>query len=121
MSVILTEKDRKMATIFIEGLEVYTLIGVYDFERTDKQKLKLDLTIKYPLKKAGKSDNLDDTLNYAQIATDIEQFAASSSFKLLEAFGYHLKKHLQQKFKIKVKIKITKFILPNTQGVGIII
>ena len=47
----LTIKDR----VFIESLTAYTTIGVYDWEKTIKQKLVLDLEMAWDNQPAGRS------------------------------------------------------------------
>ena len=56
-----------MDAIIIEGLKVDTVIGCFNWERQIIQPLMLDLTIHNDLNQAAQSDELDDTLNYAQI------------------------------------------------------
>ncbi len=47
-----------MDKIFIKGMQVETIIGVFEWEREVKQLINLDLEIEYDLRKAGKTDNL---------------------------------------------------------------
>ena len=56
-----------MDAIIIEGLKVDTVVGCFNWERQIIQPLMLDLTIHNDLSQAAYSDELEDTLNYAQI------------------------------------------------------
>jgi len=56
-----------MDAIIIEGLKVDTVIGCFNWERQIIQPLMLDLQIKTSLEQASNSDELDHTLNYAEI------------------------------------------------------
>jgi dihydroneopterin aldolase len=56
-----------MDAIVIEGLKVNTVIGCFNWERQIIQPLMLDLTVHVDLSQAAKSDELEHTLNYAQI------------------------------------------------------
>lgn len=56
-----------MDAIIIEGLKVETVVGCFDWERQIIQPLMLDLIINTNLEQASNSDNLADTLNYAEI------------------------------------------------------
>ncbi|QJR80307.1 dihydroneopterin aldolase [Alteromonas pelagimontana] len=76
-----------MEQIIIQGLEVDTLIGVYDWERKRLTRLLLDIEIDADLSKAMQSDNVADTIDYAQLAEFVQQTAAGTSFELLEALG----------------------------------
>ena len=76
-----------MQQIFIEGLEVPTLIGVYDWERTQNTVLIVDLLIDADLSAAMQSDDVEHTIDYAAVAETVKQVGIDSSFELLEAFA----------------------------------
>jgi len=63
-------------TVFIEGLEVDTVIGAYDWERGIRQCLQLDLTLGWDIRPAAEHDELDKALDYAKVAATIDRFAA---------------------------------------------
>lgn len=56
-----------MDAIIIEGLKVDTVVGCFNWERQIIQPLMLDITISTSLEQASNSDELEDTLNYAEI------------------------------------------------------
>ncbi|WP_445115902.1 dihydroneopterin aldolase [Acinetobacter sp. WZC-1] len=56
-----------MDAIIIEGLKVDTVVGCFTWERQIIQPLLLDMTIHTALEQAARSDQLEDTLNYAEI------------------------------------------------------
>ena len=73
-----------MDAIIIEGLKVDTGIGCFNWERQIIQPLMLDLTIHNDLNQAAQSDELDDTLNYAQICELAAQVIQQAKPKLIE-------------------------------------
>ena len=73
-----------MDAIIIEGLKVETVIGCFNWERQIIQPLMLDLTIHNDLNQAAQSDELDDTLNYAQICELAAQVIQQAKPKLIE-------------------------------------
>jgi len=73
-----------MDAIIIEGLKVDTVIGCFNWERQIIQPLMLDLTIHNDLNQATQSDELDDTLNYAQICELAAQVIQQAKPKLIE-------------------------------------
>ncbi|MBJ8439281.1 dihydroneopterin aldolase [Acinetobacter junii] len=73
-----------MDAIIIEGLKVDTVIGCFNWERQIIQPLMLDLTIHNDLNQAAQSDELDDTLNYAQICEVAAQVIQQAKPKLIE-------------------------------------
>jgi len=110
-----------MDQIFIAGLHIKTIIGVYDFERKNEQTLILDLNFDYDLQSAGISDNLADTLDYAAVAAYAQNFAAKNNFNLVEAFAEQLAQDLLHKFKLtKITLKVSKpQAIKNAQNVGV--
>lgn len=56
-----------MDAIIIEGLKVDTVVGCFNWERQIIQPLMLDLIIQTNLEQASNSDQLEHTLNYAEI------------------------------------------------------
>lgn len=73
-----------MDAIIIEGLKVDTVIGCFNWERQIIQPLMLDLTIHNDLNQAAQSDELYDTLNYAQICELAAQVIQQAKPKLIE-------------------------------------
>ena len=110
-----------MDKIYIEGLQVYSLIGVYDWERDAKQRLLVDMQLYTDLSRAAKSDQVKDTLNYAEVASCVEQVADSSEFELLEALANAMVVNVFAGFPVqKISIKLSKpDILPNARNVAV--
>lgn len=73
-----------MDAIIIEGLKVDTVVGCFNWERQIIQPLMLDLTIHNDLSQAAQSDELEDTLNYAQICELAAQVIQQAQPKLIE-------------------------------------
>ena len=67
-----------MDKIFIRNLELRTIIGLYEQERTAKQALIFNLELHGDFSRAGRTDTLDHSVNY---------LVESSSFRLLEALA----------------------------------
>ena len=111
-----------MDKIHIEGLEVFALIGVYDWERKHQQRLIVDVELSADLSLAAQTDDVDNTLNYAEISQGINDFAAQSQYKLIEALASHMVEWLLQSFpKLKVvRLKLSKpDILANAKNVAV--
>jgi dihydroneopterin aldolase len=112
---------RFMGKIYITGLAVDTLIGVYDWERERLTTLLLDVELDADLDAAMQSDNVDDTINYADVADCITEVGKNSRFMLLEAFGGAVMKQVLATFPAHaIRLKIVKpNILPNAQTVAV--
>ncbi len=96
--------------IFIEGLEVDTVIGVLDWEREIKQRLVIDLRLNVTsVAKAAKTDDIRHTLDYAAISKRVVEYAQASSYQLIETMAERLAVLLLREFSLaKVKIKVSK-------------
>lgn len=107
--------------IIIKGLTLNTIVGVYDFERENRQRLVVDLELDTDFSQAAASDELSDTINYAQVAEDIEALSNKLKPQLLEYLAEHICQHLFSQYAItRVDLTLTKpDILTNAQGVGV--
>ncbi|MDT0593406.1 dihydroneopterin aldolase [Glaciecola petra] len=114
-------KYLKMDTVFIEGLELETLIGVYEFERKAKQRIIVDLIMQGDLSQAAQSDNVKDTIDYGAVANCLAQICDMASYQLLEALAEEMATTILDKFAITtLTLKINKpDILNNVSAVGI--
>lgn len=98
-----------MDTVFIEGLEVDTVIGAYDWERTIRQCLRLDLWLGWDIRPAAAGDDLSRALDYAAVAARVQAFARETQFILVETFAERLTEVLMSEFQIPwLRLKLTK-------------
>lgn len=112
-----------MDIIFIHELPVETIIGVYPWERDSPQTLLLDLELGADIQPAARSDQLDDTLDYQVVARRINEFAAASTFQLVETLAERIAELLQQEFAVPwLRLTLRKVAaIPAAREVGIII
>ena len=76
-----------MDIVFIRDLKIETVIGIYDWERKIKQQISLDVDMATDIKRAASSDNIEDTLNYKEVAKRLINFVETSEFELVEALA----------------------------------
>ncbi len=76
-----------MDRILISDLLVRCIIGVRDDERRDKQDVLINLALSVDLGRAGKSDRLEDSLDYRSLNKRITKMAENSQFYLVEALA----------------------------------
>ncbi len=84
--------DVQKDLITLEGLEIECIIGIFDWERKTKQKVSIDFRLECDICKAGKSDNIDDTVDYKKIAKAIITLVEPSSFYLIEKMAEEISK-----------------------------
>lgn len=56
-----------MDKVYVEGMEFYGYHGVFTEENKLGQRFKVDLTAELDLSKAGQTDDLEQTINYAEL------------------------------------------------------
>ena len=112
-----------MDIVYIEGLRVDTVIGVYDWERTIQQTVVIDLQMTTDIALAARDDDLAFTLDYSAIADRVTAFVAASRFQLLESLAEAIASLVLAEFAVDtVKLKIGKpGAVSNATDVGVII
>lgn len=96
-------------SIGLEGLEVICIIGAHPHERVTEQALLLDLEFKPREDKSLESDQLDDTVDYTEVAAVCNQVAHAGKYHLLEKLAHATAKKLMELFNLQwVKVKVKK-------------
>lgn len=76
-----------MDRIYIRDLALRCIIGIYPEERKNKQDVIINITLETDLRAAGKSDSLNDTVDYKTIKLAVLDFVEKSSFQLIESLA----------------------------------
>ena len=110
-----------MDTIFIRGLKVDAIIGIYSHEKINKQPLVFNIEISYDTTQACDSDSIEHTVDYHQICNEIYDYVSHSSFNLIEALANKVAQMILANTKVKeVVIEILKpNALENADTAGI--
>jgi D-erythro-7,8-dihydroneopterin triphosphate epimerase len=77
-------KNKKLDKIFIKDLLLRCTVGIKPDEREKKQDVLIHLNLYGDLRKAGMSDNIKDTIDYAQLKKEVMKLVEGSSFYLVE-------------------------------------
>ena len=95
--------------VTIKGLEPEAVIGCYDWERTIKQRLVIDLAMTTDFTSAAKNDDLSDALDYAAISEHVISFVERTEFQLLEALSAAIAGEIFQNWSVtQLRIDIDK-------------
>lgn len=78
--------------ILIKDLRVRGIIGVNDWERAEKQDILVNITLAADLRGAGRSDDIDDTVNYRTVTKQTLTLVESSSRCTVEALAEDIAK-----------------------------
>lgn len=76
-----------MDKIFIRDLALRCIIGIFPEERREKQDIIINIQMHADLKKAGRSDKLEDTVDYKSIKKAILALVEGSGFELIESLA----------------------------------
>jgi dihydroneopterin aldolase len=111
-----------MDFIFIEELRIQAWVGIYPREKAAPQTLELNLTFGVP-DAAAERDDIDDTINYAEVVERIRKELAERHFNLIETLGEYVVSLLFNEFGAPwVKIKIAKIgVMKDVRRVGVYI
>jgi len=100
---------QQLDRILIEGLEVRTVIGIYDWEREIRQTVRLDMEMAWDVSRAGRSDDIADTLDYKAVSKRLIAFIEGSSFGLIEALAEACARILIDEFNVPwMRMKLSK-------------
>jgi 7,8-dihydroneopterin aldolase/epimerase/oxygenase len=112
-----------MDIIFLRDLRIDTIIGIYDWERSTRQTVSLDLEMATDIGKAAATDHIDDTLNYKAVAKRLITFVGESEFQLVETLAERICALVLEEFQVPwVRLTLNKGgAVRGAKGVGIII
>ena len=97
--------------LILEKLNLHVKLGHTAEERLLPQRVILQIKLGFDsLLDACTNDNLMNTICYADLADDLQQFCNDRSFKLIEALAYQLYQFLKIKLSEKINAKINIFL-----------
>lgn len=95
-----------MDKIYIRDLEVYAYHGVNSEEKAMGQRFLISLELSLDLREAGKSDDLNSTINYAELCHLVEEEFKSSKYDLIERAAEALAEFILLKYEKVEKVKV---------------
>ena len=98
-----------MDTVFIEGLAVDCVIGIYDWERRVRQPLRLDIELGFDNRIPAATDDIADTLDYKAISRRVVEYVSASEFGLVETLAERCAQLILDEFGVAlVRLKLSK-------------
>lgn len=99
-----------MDKIYMNQLAFYGYHGVFDEEKKLGQRFIVDLVLQLDLAQAGKSDQLDDTINYGEVYQRVKEIVEGPSFKLVESVAERIATDLLNSFSLlqECTVKVVK-------------
>lgn len=102
-----------MDCIHVDGIRSYGYTGLLPEEQVLGQWFVVDLALWIDLTQAGRSDRIDDTLDYRQVIEQVKQLIATSKYALLERLATEIIETLLNYSKIsQVSVRLTKIAPP---------
>ena len=84
--------------VFVKGLKVEAVRGVYEWERAITQPLLIDIALETDIRKASVSDDVNDALNYKAVCDDVSMWCQTIKAKLLEHLAGEIADKLLAKY-----------------------
>lgn len=98
-----------MDKLIMEDIQLYGYHGVLPEENRLGQNFIVSIEAELDLKAAGSSDNLDETINYAEVYEEIKNVVQHTQYQLIEAVAEAIAKNLLLVYpeikQIKVRVK----------------
>ena len=95
--------------VFIQGLRIDGLIGVYAHERHARRPLVFDIELRFDTRIAALSDRLADALDYHAVSMRLVEFVGESDFQLVETLAERCATLLLAEFGATgVRLKLSK-------------
>ena len=112
-----------MDRVFIEDLRIDTIIGIYDWERTVRQTIALDIEMAFDNVRPANSARIEDTLNYKAVAKRLIAFVSAAECELVETLAEHCAAIIRDEFGVAwVRLKLSKLgAVTGSRAVGVII
>jgi 7,8-dihydroneopterin aldolase/epimerase/oxygenase len=112
-----------MDIIFLGGLEIKTIIGIYDWERETRQTVVLDIEMAFDIQKAAETDDIQYALDYKKVSKRIIAFVEDSRFYLVEKLTSEIVEIIRTEFNVPwVKVTLNKKgAISGASDVGIIV
>jgi dihydroneopterin aldolase len=96
--------------IILSRMAFYGYHGVFAEENKLGQQFYVDAELSLPLDEAGRSDQLEHTINYAEVYYTIQGIVEGKTFRLLEALAENIASALLQTYTSinEIKVRVIK-------------
>lgn len=112
-----------MDTVYVHGLAVDTVIGIFDWEREIRQKVILDVEMAVDISASAATEDINRTVSYKEVSERLTQFVEQTEFLLVETMAEAIAALILAEFSVPfVRIKLGKpDAIANAVDVGVII
>ena len=98
------------------------LVGHHGYHAAEKemgQRFEVDVDLWVDIENPGRSDNLDDAINYELVYRLVEKTVREDTFSLIEALGADLASSIYDQFEVEgVTVRLRKPSVPHCPNLG---
>ena len=107
--------------VLIKDLELKMLIGIHNFEKKKKQRVRFNLVINIDQNLFPNDNDLKSIVNYEKVIKTIKRITTKKHYPLLETLAEKIFSKLFENLKIKkILLRIEKLdVIKNTTSVGV--
>ena len=103
------EKNTTKRTIFIKDFIIHEIIGIHDYEKAKKQKIKFNIVIDVNQNTLPNEKDLRSIINYENITKQLESLVKNKKYNFLESLAEDSFVEIFKDIRVSsVKIKIEK-------------
>lgn len=96
-----------MNAIDIKGVKVSACHGVLESEKLESQPFVFDIAIDCDIQKAATTDDVNDTVNYAEVCTIVTDYCKKNSFNLIERLAHGTAVQIVKAFPVIKAVEVT--------------
>lgn len=109
----------ELGKIQLKDLEFNCIIGTLPFERENEQPIVLNVSLWSDFTQAARNEDLAHSIDYAQLADDLQRFIRLSQFQLEETLVVETAKHILDNYPKAqiVEVRVSKpLAIENCKG-----
>ena len=84
--------------VYVRGLQARTIIGINDWERDERQVVRIDVDVGCDISAAAASADIEQTVNYRSVAKAILAHVEASEYELVETMAENVAALLLDQF-----------------------
>lgn len=106
-----------MDRILLDNMEFYGYHGVLQSEKETGQIFRVSLEMRLDLLPAGQSDDLTQTVNYAEVYETVKQIVEKEQFDLIETLAQAISQKILAKYPVEqIRVRVDKPHAPRPGG-----
>jgi dihydroneopterin aldolase len=98
-----------MDIVFLKGLQIDTVIGIFDWERQIRQTVVIDLEMGTDIRPSAATDDISLALDYKTVSERIINFVEGCEFLLVETLAEKITQIIREEFSVPwVRLTLNK-------------